>query len=722
MKKEILLTITMLVSDRTETIEKCMKSLKSLLERVPSELIIVDTAGNKTCMDIVKQYADKIIPFEWCNDFSKARNTGLNAAKGKWVMFLDDDEWFESTKEIEEFFLKGIYKKYASASYITRNYIDKQGTKWDDRIALRLCRMDKGLCFRGKIHEYLYPALKPTYAMKDYVHHYGYVYETEQERQEHAWRNVVPLIEQRKEDPENFHTAAQLIQEYFALGENYSALETARELNKHPMRYVVDKKLYTAYAQVMEIRLYMNLRNHQLAYGRAKSILEEKEILLLTRGCICGLMVGICGILKKYGEALEYVNQYQRLEKKWREGELKDTDLFNLERQFLNEDESKRMDLIKLNLYVKTEQWEEAEQWFQRIKWQGLLKYMMKDTVQDFIQIFMHSQYESDSHPAYKEALEEITKFENLRNFLYAEAEKVSEEKKEKILSFMVLREPTDVKMFQFYWEYYYRIKDKVKMEQLLNVMGEKKYSYFNTDKNYWKCLDEMNLNIDSYIKDISIKEYFHQVNNLYAKFDLETCEIVNRVLWKLITKEDIRYKYAKGIFLEKQLMCQKDTMEDEKIWEYFQAISKYWYSCATDLYRMEVFEGPLLSALPSRYQFAWYIVSAENTKEDVRSFSKNIAEAGKCYSSMSSLTVRYLRYVQEEKKRQAENEKLTPEMRMLAKKLKENIAILIETNQMAAASMAINQLEMFIPSDPELQRLKNLVERGNHEESTITS
>ena len=93
MEKEILLTITMLVSDRTETIEKCMKSLKSLLERVSSELIVVDTARNKICLEIVKEYADKIIPFVWCNDFAKARNYAISKCKGHWIVFLDADEY-----------------------------------------------------------------------------------------------------------------------------------------------------------------------------------------------------------------------------------------------------------------------------------------------------------------------------------------------------------------------------------------------------------------------------------------------------------------------------------------------------------------------------------------------------------------------------------------------------------------------------------------------------
>lgn len=713
MEKELLLTITMLVSDRTETIEKCMKSLKSLLERVPSELIVVDTAGNKMCLEVVRQYADKIIPFEWCNDFSKARNTGLKEARGQWVMFLDDDEWFESTKEIEEFFLKGIYKQYRSASYITRNYSNKQGTKWDDRIALRLCCRNKGLCFRGKIHEYLYPACKPTYRMKDYVHHYGYVFENEEEKQEHAWRNIRPLLEQRKEDPDNLHTASQLLQEYIALGESYSALEVACAISNHPMRYFEAKERYTAYAQVMEIRLYMNMRKYEVAYERAQSILKEKEILLLTKGCISGLMVGICAILKKYEEALKHVKQYLKYEKEWREADLRYTDLFNMEMQFLNANEARRMELIKLNLHIKLAQWEEADRWFKQIVWYEPWNCMVRDTARDLIKVFLYCDNEPDSHPAYKEAIEAVIKYENLRKILYAEIEKLSKEEKDRILSFIVLLEPTDINLLHFHWEYYWRINNKSKIKVLLELMKEKGFSFLDTHDAYWKCLDGMNLEIDSYIKGISIKEYFTQINTLYIKCELETCEIANRVLWKNISAEDIRYKYVKGMFLEKKFLKEAGSLGDREIWKYFFAISEYWYSCAKDLYRFEVFDGELLSALPSRYQFAWHIICAEKSKDDISIFSKNIVAAGKCYTPMSSLVVRYLRYIQEEKKRQAESNKISPEMKKLAEQIKEKVRVLINLNQLKEAMAVIEQLETFVPDDEDLYQLKSVVQKG---------
>ena len=115
MSREILLTISILISNRPDTVRKCLDSIRPLLEGVPSELILVDTGCGEQVRQIIEEYTDHIIDFEWCRDFAKARNAGLKKAKGKWFLFLDDDEWFEDTEEIIAFFRSGEYRNYGFA-------------------------------------------------------------------------------------------------------------------------------------------------------------------------------------------------------------------------------------------------------------------------------------------------------------------------------------------------------------------------------------------------------------------------------------------------------------------------------------------------------------------------------------------------------------------------------------------------------------------------------
>lgn len=102
--KPLLLTISLLVSNRIDTIRKCMDSIKPILDSIPSELIVVDTGSTDGSIDIVREYTDNIVSFDWCDDFAAARNAGLEHAKGEWFLYLDDDEWFEDVTTIIDFF------------------------------------------------------------------------------------------------------------------------------------------------------------------------------------------------------------------------------------------------------------------------------------------------------------------------------------------------------------------------------------------------------------------------------------------------------------------------------------------------------------------------------------------------------------------------------------------------------------------------------------------
>ena len=112
--KKPILSISMLISGREE-MKKSLESLHYFREAFPCEVVLVDTGCNAEYRELAEQYADKIIDFEWCDDFSAARNTGLREAEGEWFLYLDDDEWFDDPKEMVSFFLSGEYKNYNSA-------------------------------------------------------------------------------------------------------------------------------------------------------------------------------------------------------------------------------------------------------------------------------------------------------------------------------------------------------------------------------------------------------------------------------------------------------------------------------------------------------------------------------------------------------------------------------------------------------------------------------
>ena len=208
------LSISLMSNGKKNTVRRCLDSLAPVMEAVPSELIIVDTGCDEATASIIREYTENIVPFTWCNDFSKARNAGLKRACGEWFMYLDDDEWFEDASQLISFFTSGEYKKYAGACYIVRNYADYEETAWEDVWVSRLIRLDKDTHFESSIHEYLYPVKGVSKLIHSYVKHFGYIFDSEEEKAAHAHRNITLLSEMVKKEPDNIRWWVHLAQEY----------------------------------------------------------------------------------------------------------------------------------------------------------------------------------------------------------------------------------------------------------------------------------------------------------------------------------------------------------------------------------------------------------------------------------------------------------------------------------------------------------------------------
>jgi glycosyltransferase involved in cell wall biosynthesis len=98
------------------------RALRSVLNqtRPADEIIVVDDGSSDNTADILKKYQNQIISIRQPNaGVSAARNTGIRAATGDWVAFLDaDDEWLPEklTKQCQ-FHQAHPEIKWSSANY-----------------------------------------------------------------------------------------------------------------------------------------------------------------------------------------------------------------------------------------------------------------------------------------------------------------------------------------------------------------------------------------------------------------------------------------------------------------------------------------------------------------------------------------------------------------------------------------------------------------------------
>lgn len=313
-RQGIILSIGLLVSNRKDTIQKCLDSLTPIREAIPTELIILDTGCDKDLRDLLERYADKIDSFTWCNDFSKARNVTLDMAEGEWFLYLDDDEWFTDVDELISFFGSGKYKNYGSASYIQRNYLDFEGTQYTDSWVGRMIKRESDTRFRSKIHEYLAPRRDEQANIKAIVDHYGYVYKTEEDKQKHFERNYVLIKEMIEEEPDELRWKMQLVQELrtvnafeemVSYGEKYLNIFAGQKVDLDSEE---DHAIGVFYASI--IYGYLGKEYYENAYIWCLKLINDSRTNKLSHAFAVQVMTRAAYFLKQYEDAIKAAQSY----------------------------------------------------------------------------------------------------------------------------------------------------------------------------------------------------------------------------------------------------------------------------------------------------------------------------------------------------------------------------------------------------------------------------
>lgn len=313
MTEKIILSISMLTSGKRPELEKSILSLQSLREKVPSELIIVDTGCDAAGRALIEKYATKIVDFTWCNDFSKARNAGLREAAGEWFLYLDDDEWFEDTAAIEQFFLSDSYRQYHHAFYIQRNYQDFTGKIYFENYVARMIERHADTRYIYAIHEIFEHLQAPGCALTSYVHHYGYAYHDPAERYAKGERNLKLLWQEHAKDPDNLRHYTQIVQEYSALNENMESYKLSMEaiekyLGRKNLNGLQKGYLNALFSNATD-RLLETCR-WQEVLGRGQEFLGTGIVNPLTEALIYSDMGRACYQLEDYTRSLEYILKY----------------------------------------------------------------------------------------------------------------------------------------------------------------------------------------------------------------------------------------------------------------------------------------------------------------------------------------------------------------------------------------------------------------------------
>jgi len=213
----------MIIKNEQPFLDGCLLSLDGLVD----EVVIVDTGSTDASVAIAEAHGARVIHRLWQDDFAAARNVGLEAARGDWILYIDADERLVNTSRTE--LRTGLD---AAAAFAARPFF-RVATNRTLAREYRLFRNDPRLRFRGAMHETIVPDLEAlqrkvgalTVDSPATLVHLGYDADLTAK-----WRRNLPLLRASvQRDPGRIYYWNDLAETLAGLDETSEALDVAEQ-------------------------------------------------------------------------------------------------------------------------------------------------------------------------------------------------------------------------------------------------------------------------------------------------------------------------------------------------------------------------------------------------------------------------------------------------------------------------------------------------------------
>lgn len=218
------LSVCIIAKNEETHIEECLRRLAPY----GFEIVLTDTGSTDRTLAIAEKYTDRIFHFDWCNDFSAARNFCMEKASHDLILSLDCDEYMET---IDPSALLRCMESRPDAvgRILIRSRFTKDGFTSFDQTRLSRLADRRQFFFTGTIHEQLSNRRCPGLPNKVYdapvtILHVGYDLNDDAMR-EKSRRNIALLSTELEAQGPDPYLYCQLGLSYRRLGENEKACE-----------------------------------------------------------------------------------------------------------------------------------------------------------------------------------------------------------------------------------------------------------------------------------------------------------------------------------------------------------------------------------------------------------------------------------------------------------------------------------------------------------------
>ena len=713
-----LLTISLLTSDRKETIRKCLDSLQPLRDAVDSELIIVDTGCDEEMLGIIGEYTDRIVHFPWCDDFAAARNAGLEQARGAWFMYIDDDEWFEDVMPVAEFFLSGEYRNYASARYQVRNYLNFSGTRFTTSVSTRLFLLGKGVCFRGCVHEVSVTLEGEVKLLDCFAHHYGYVFSEKSSANRHIKRNVVLLEKMLKEEPDYPRWWAQLAQEYSGSGDNHKFYEVCRDAMQR-FQAVSDPDTNRHRGTFYNGALLAKL--HLFDYQEAARIYEE-AVVDTRNNDMCRLALYANGATAYYyleddAHCEQCADAYVRLYKTL-EG---DTDRQLLEGAFFTMNACKRdtRDIVYSFLIrcgIRRGDLGALRTYFDALAWEEEIVYFYSD---QFVGDVIHAMAEQSYEAWFVQIAQTLMNRENLLDHvMHALTEieqKATREDADAEEQFArIIRIFSQVSSKYYYIDYLRVLNvrlggDSRRLPEYFETLFDKVLDIFQLDDRAWEVARQYRVELEPLFLKIPFDSWKDGVVWFCGNSTLELIQKRVRLVQAMQRSENIRYSFFYIKTLEARLMLGEAKENLGALRELLADFTEQTLTFYHAYYKQQAFKGDM-DMLPVACRAAVHLEAALASEEigDERLVLTNYKEcAGICPSLDPAISAYAHLYADEVHRSQKDASRAALELQLMAEQVLKKVPVLLEAGKHAEALQTVQQLRALLPDDERIQQLE---------------
>ena len=219
----MLLSAALIVRDESRVLDGCLASIRDVVD----EIVVVDTGSVDDSVKIARSYGARVIHYQWRDDFARARNAALDAARGEWILYIDADERLSGADRAA---VEGLLGGAAEVAFRVLLAPDLASTPY---LEYRLWRQDPRIRFRGRIHEKVTPAIAAVAEFDGrrigdcefLLTHLGY----EGDQLHKHLRNLPLLRAELPREPENLFNRHHLARVLRGLGQDEEAAQVLEE-------------------------------------------------------------------------------------------------------------------------------------------------------------------------------------------------------------------------------------------------------------------------------------------------------------------------------------------------------------------------------------------------------------------------------------------------------------------------------------------------------------